>query len=283
MKMYFQDLVLTLQNFWKKQGCAILQPYDMEVGAGTSHPATCLKCLSRNPWNIAYIQPCRRPADGRYGVNPNRVQHYYQFQVVMKPSPNDMQEICLQSIEETGLNRLCHDIRFVEDDWENPTLGAWGLGWEVWCDGMEVMQYTYMQQLGGMECRPVACEVTYGLERLAMYIQNVDNFWDIQWSEHVAYRDVFFNSEVQYCRYNFELANVEMLTRSFKECLATAQILLQENAVQPAYDMCLKASHAFNLLEARGVLSVTERTAYIQEIRDAVRACCSAWLTADVQ
>lgn len=273
--MHFQDIIFRLQKFWSTQGCVILQPYDMELGAGTSHPATSLQCLGRSVWNAAYVQPCRRPTDGRYGENPNRLQHYYQFQVIMKPSPENIQMLCIQSLEDIGISKLNNDIRFVEDDWENPTLGAWGLGWEVWCNGMEVMQYTYMQQLGGVECRPVACEITYGLERLAMYIQGVDSVWDIVWNERgITYRDVFLDTEVQYCKYNFELADVERLLRQFADYRCEVYTLLQNGVVQPAYDLCLKMSHTFNLLEARGVLSVTERVTYIKEIRAAVKKCC---------
>ena len=273
--MYFQDIILVLQQFWAKQGCVILQPYDMEVGAGTSHPATGLRCINTSQWNVVYVQPSRRPQDGRYAENPNRVQHFYQLQVIMKPSPDDIQEICLESLEAIGLNKYNNDIRFIEDDWENPTLGAWGVGWEIWYNGMEVMQYTYMQQLGGIECISIPCEITYGLERIAMYIQNVDSIWDICWNDRgVLYKDIFLDSEIQYCKYNFEFAEVEVLLKHFNDHLNSVSLLVENGAVQPAYDLCLKASHIFNLLQARGVLSVPERVAYTKEIRNAVNKCC---------
>lgn len=275
--MYFQDIILSLQNFWIAQGCILLQPYDIEVGAGTSSPATTLRCLDANPWNVVYVQPSRRPTDGRYGENPNRTQHYYQLQVLMKPSPENIQELCLKSLETLGIDMKNNDLRFVEDNWENPTLGAWGLGYEFWCNGMEILQFTYMQQLGGIELKPVPAEVTYGLERLAMYIQNVNNFWDIKWNKDFTYRDVFFRSEVEYSRYNFELANIDSLYKSFDIHITEAKRLLELNNIQPCYDQCLKASHIFNLLEARRAFSVSERANYMAEIRTVVRECCRAW------
>jgi glycyl-tRNA synthetase alpha chain len=277
--MYFQDLILTLQQYWTKQGCILLQPYDMEVGAGTSSPATALRCLGPDPWNVAYVQPCRRPTDGRYGENPNRMQHYYQFQVILKPSPENIQELCLNSMKEIGLDPAKHDFRFVEDDWKNPTLGAWGLGWEMWCNGMEVLQFTYMQQIGGIECSPVPGELTYGLERLAMYIQNVANVWDLKWNAHgVTYGDVFKRTEVEYCKYNFEYADVDLLKKWFEEHSAECEALLAKNIVQPAYDHMIKAGHIFNLLDARGVISVTERASYIAKVRNIARGCCEKWI-----
>ncbi len=275
--MYLQDIILTLQQFWSSKGCILLQPYDIEVGAGTSHPATSLRCLDKKNWNIAYVQPCRRPSDGRYAQNPNRMQHYYQFQVILKPSPINIQDLCLESLAKLGIGSKVHDLRFVESDWENPTLGAWGLGWELWCDGMEVTQFTYMQQLGGIECSSIPGEITYGIERIAMYIQNVKSVWDIKWNETITYSDVFMETEKQYCEYNFHKANTTMLANQFKELIAAVKELLSDQLVQPAYDYCLKASHLFNILEARGVLSVPERTAYISEVRSAVRKCCKIW------
>ncbi len=276
--MFFQDLIFTLQQFWTINGCILLQPYDMELGAGTSHPATSLRCINTNPWNVVYVQPSRRPTDGRYGENPNRIQHYYQLQVIMKPSPDDIQELCLDSLAMVGIRRNEHDLRFVESDWENPTLGAWGLGWEIWCDGMEIVQFTYMQQLGGIECYPIPSEVTYGLERLAMYVQNVSSFWDIKWNKDgVTYRDIFFDAEREYSKYNFELANVSILQQNFLSYINEANRLLQLDNIQPAYDQCLKASHAFNLMEARGAFSVHERVAHMAEVRNVVRKCCEKW------
>ncbi len=278
--MYFQDLIFTLQKYWTEQGCILLQPYDMEVGAGTSHPATLLRCLDTNPWNVVYVQPCRRPTDGRYAENPNRMQHYYQLQVILKPSPKDIQELCLQSMYKVGLDPKKHDFRFVEDDWENPTLGAWGLGWEMWCDGMEVLQFTYMQQIGGIECNPIPGELTYGLERLAMYIQGIENVWDLKWNDRgVTYADVFKRSEVQYCKYNFEAADTQMLLTNFTSHEKECERLLELGLAQPAYDQCLKAAHIFNLLEARGVISVTERTSFIGRIRNITRKCCEMWVS----
>ena len=274
----FQDLILTLQNFWARQGCLILQPYDMEVGAGTSHPATTLRALGPRPWRAAYVQPSRRPKDGRYGENPNRLQHYYQYQVVLKPSPEDVQDIYLQSLTTLGIDPLAHDIRFVEDDWENPTLGAWGLGWEVWCDGMEVTQFTYFQQVGGIDCDPVSAELTYGLERLAMYVQGVENVYDLRFNQQFLYGEVFHQAEREYSAYNFEQANTEILFRHFADAEQECKSLLSAGLVLPAYDQCLKASHNFNLLDARGVISVTERAAYIGRVRVLAKACCEAWL-----
>jgi len=298
-KNSFQGLILTLQQYWADQGCTILQPYDMQMGAGTSHVATTLRALGPNPWNAAYVQPSRRPTDGRYGENPNRLQHYYQFQVILKPSPPDIQELYLKSLYAIGIDPDLHDLRFVEDDWENPTLGAWGLGWEVWCDGMEVSQFTYFQQVAGFECKPVAGEITYGLERLAMYIQNVENVYDLnfngrQGDEKVTYGDVFIQNEQQSSRYNFEIANTEILVRHFddaeNECQAilAASVDIDSGAVKsgsqimaiPAYEQVLKAGHLFNMLDARGVISVTERQSYILRIREMSKACGGAWLEA---
>jgi len=275
----FQDLILRLQTFWARQGCVILQPYDMEVGAGTFHPATTLRALGPEPWNAAYVQPSRRPKDGRYGENPNRLQHYYQFQAILKPSPADSQALYLQSLKELGIDPKHHDIRFVEDDWESPTLGAWGLGWEVWCDGMEVTQFTYFQQVGGIECDPVAVELTYGLERLAMYVQGVENVYDLDFNgAGVKYGDVFLQGEREYSAYNFEFADTAMLFRHFEDAEKECQALLAAKLPLPAYDQCIKASHRFNLLDARGVISVAERQAYIGRVRALAKACCEGWL-----
>ncbi len=257
----------------------ILQPYDMEVGAGTFHPATTLRALGPQPWNVAYVQPSRRPTDGRYGENPNRLQHYYQFQVLLKPSPPDSQALYLESLAVLGIDARRHDIRFVEDDWESPTLGAWGLGWEVWCDGMEVSQYTYFQQVGGFDCDPVAVELTYGLERLAMYVQGVENVYDLNFNGRgMTYGDVFLQAEREYSAYNFEHANSEILTRHFADAEAECETLLAARLPLPAYDQCIKASHVFNLLDARGVISVTERQSYIGRVRALAKGCCAAWL-----
>jgi glycyl-tRNA synthetase alpha chain len=289
-KEAFQDLILTLQTFWGKEGCVILQPYDMEVGAGTFHPATTLRALGPKPWSAAYVQPSRRPKDGRYGENPNRLQHYYQFQVIMKPSPASIQDLYLASLDAIGIDTSLNDIRFVEDDWESPTLGAWGLGWEVWCNGMEVSQFTYFQQVGGFDCDPVAGEITYGLERLAMYVQGVDRVFDLNFNgrtddRRLNYGDVFLQAEREYSRFNFEYADTQMLLRHFKDAEAECQALLEKGAnggehllALPAYDQCIKASHIFNLLDARGVISVTERQSYILRVRDLAKACCAAWL-----
>ena len=286
----FQGLILTLQNFWAEQGCVILQPYDMEVGAGTFHPATTLRSLGPKPWKAAYVQPSRRPKDGRYGENPNRLQHYYQFQAILKPSPPDLQGLYLKSLTAIGIDVGLHDIRFVEDDWESPTLGAWGLGWECWCDGMEVSQFTYFQQVAGFECAPVAGELTYGLERLAMYLQGVESIYDLNFNgregaEKVTYGDVFHQAEQEYSRHNFEYADTDRLFRHFKDAETECRALLaagdrgeRHDMVLPAYDQCIKASHTFNLLDARGVISVTERQSYILRVRELAKACGEAWL-----
>jgi glycyl-tRNA synthetase alpha chain len=275
----FQDLILRLQHYWAEQGCVILQPYDMEVGAGTFHPATTLRALGPEHWNAAYVQPSRRPTDGRYGENPNRLQHYYQFQVILKPSPPDLQELYLKSLYALGIDPALHDLRFVEDDWESPTLGAWGLGWEVWCDGMEVSQFTYFQQVGGIDCRPVSGELTYGLERLAMYVQGVENVYDLDFNGRgQTYGDVFLQAEREYSAFNFEIADTELLFRHFADAERHCQLVLERGLALPAYDQCLKASHLFNLLDARGVISVTERQAYIGRVRALAKACAEAWL-----
>ena len=277
----FQDLILRLQRYWAERGCVILQPYDIEVGAGTFHPATTLRALGPEPWNAAYVQPSRRPTDGRYGENPNRLQHYYQFQVIMKPSPPDFQDLYLQSLYALGIDPGLHDLRFVEDDWESPTLGAWGLGWEVWCDGMEVSQFTYFQQVGGFDCRPVSGELTYGLERLAMYVQGIENVYDLDFNgQGVRYGDVFLQAEREYSAFNFEVADTELLFRHFADAERHCRLILERELPLPAYDQCLKASHLFNLLDARGVISVTERAAYIGRVRALAKACAEAWLRA---
>jgi glycyl-tRNA synthetase alpha chain len=263
----FQQLIQQLNAFWARQRCALLQPYDMEVGAGTFHTATFLRAIGPEPWNAAYVQPSRRPKDGRYGDNPNRLQHYYQYQVVLKPSPDAIQELYLDSLKDLGIKPTEHDIRFVEDDWESPTLGAWGLGWEVWLDGMEVTQFTYFQEVGGLACKPVLGEITYGLERLAMYLQDKDNVFDLVWTQGVTYGDVYHQNEVEQSRYNFELANVPLLFDSFKNYEGEAKRLIEAQCVLPAYEMVMKASHTFNLLDARGAISVTERAAYIGRVR----------------
>jgi len=275
----FQSLILRLQSYWADRGCVILQPYDMEVGAGTFHPATTLRALGPEPWAAAYVQPSRRPTDGRYGENPNRLQHYYQFQVIMKPSPTDAQDLYLDSLRALGIDPLKHDIRFVEDDWESPTLGAWGLGWEVWCDGMEVTQFTYFQQVGGFDCDPVSLELTYGLERLAMYIQGVENVYDLDFNgAGVSYGDVFLQAEREYSAHNFEHADTDALFRHFADAETECGRLLDAGLALPAYDQCLKASHRFNLLDARGVISVTERAAYIGRVRTLAKGCAEGWL-----
>ena len=276
----FQALILKLQAYWAKQGCVVLQPYDMEVGAGTFHWATTLRALGPKPWRAAYVQASRRPKDGRYGENPNRLQHYYQFQVIMKPSPADSQDLYLGSLRAIGNDPLLHDIRFVEDDWESPTLGAWGLGWEVWCDGMEVSQFTYFQQVGGLECNPVSTELTYGIERLAMYVQGVESIYDLDYNGHgMTYGDVFLQSEQEYSTFNFERANTDLLFKHFEDAEKECAALLGGNKALPlpAYDQALKASHLFNLLDARGVISVTERQAYIGRVRTLAKGCCEAW------
>ena len=265
--------------YWSARGCLILQPYDMEVGAGTFHPATTLRALGVMPWKAAYVQPSRRPTDGRYGENPNRLQHYYQYQVILKPSPTDSQELYLGSLRALGIDPLAHDIRFVEDDWESPTLGAWGLGWEVWCDGMEVSQFTYFQQVGGIDCDPVSVELTYGLERLAMYVQGVENVYDLTFNDDgVRYGEVFLQAEQEYSAYNFERADVELLRRHFEDAEKECQAVLDVGLALPAYDQCLKASHLFNLLDARGVISVTERQAYILRIRALASDAAEKWI-----
>ncbi len=277
----FQDIILGLQTYWGAQGCALLQPYDTEVGAGTLHPATVLRSLGPKPWRVAYVQPCRRPADGRYGENPNRLQHYYQFQVLLKPNPDNFQDLYLDSLTAIGLDKHRHDIRFVEDDWENPTVGAKGLGWEVWCDGMEVTQFTYFQQVGGLDLDVVSGEITYGLERLAMYIQGVDNVFDLDFNgSGLSYGDVFYQNERQFSAFNFEHADLDLLEQAFKSAEAQANALLTcaKPLPLPAYDQCLKASHYFNLLDARGVISATERPSYIARVRDLAKACARAWL-----
>ncbi|MAW01292.1 MAG: glycine--tRNA ligase subunit alpha [Candidatus Pelagibacter sp.] len=275
----FQEIIFNLQIFWSKQGCVILQPYDLEVGAGTFHPATTLRSLGPDPWKTAYVQPSRRPTDGRYGKNPNRLQHYYQFQVLIKPSPKDIQKLYLKSLSSLGINHKNHDIRFVEDDWESPTLGASGLGWEVWCDGMEITQFTYFQQMAGYECKPVSAEITYGLERICMFIQSKDSVYDLDWNDQgVKYGDVYLRCEKEYSAYNFEHANTELLFQTFKGVEIECNNLYAKQLCLPAYDQCLKASHIFNLLDARGVISVSERANYINRIRSLTKKCGELWL-----
>jgi len=276
--MYFQELILSLQRFWARKGCTLIQPYDIEVGAGTFHPATLLKVLGPEPWNAAYVQPSRRPTDGRYGENPNRLQYYYQFQVILKPSPLDVQKQYLQSIRALGIDFLDHDIRFVEDDWESPTLGASGLGWEVWLDGMEITQFTYFQLAGSIELHPVSVELTYGLERIAMYLQEVDNVFDLKWNDKIFYGDIHYRQEVEQSIYNFEMADVDMLLDLFNKYENEAMQMINRLLVFPAYEYCLKCSHTFNLLDARGAISVTERTGYIARIRNLARACAEQYL-----
>jgi len=273
----FQQMILCLSQYWADQGCVILQPYDVEVGAGTFHPATTLRSLGPNPWRTAYVQPSRRPSDGRYGENPNRLQHYYQYQVILKPSPDDVQDLYLDSLRAIGIEPAAHDVRFVEDDWESPTLGAWGLGWEVWLNGMEVTQFTYFQQVGGIECHPVPAEITYGLERLAMYIQGVNSVYDLVWVDGVTYADVFKRNEFEYSTYNFEVADVTMLTGLFDTYEAECRRTLAAGLVLPAYDYVLKCSHAFNLLDARGAIAVTERTGFIGRVRALAKACAEMY------
>ena len=276
--MYFQEVILALQRFWARKGCTLVQPYDIEVGAGTFHPATLLKVLGPEPWNAAYVQPSRRPTDGRYGENPNRLQHYYQFQVILKPSPVDVQKQYLQSLKVLGIDSLDHDIRFVEDDWESPTLGASGLGWEVWLDGMEITQFTYFQLAGSIELSPVSVELTYGLERISMYLQGVDSVFDLKWNDSTTYGDVHHRQEVEQSTYNFEKADIDMLLDLFNRYEAEAMRTIKELLVLPAYEYCLKCSHTFNLLDARGAISVTERTGYIARIRNIARACAEEYL-----
>ena len=276
--MNFQNVILNLQNFWANKGCVILQPYDLEKGAGTFHPGTFLRCLGKTPWSAAYVEPCRRPTDGRYGQNPNRLQHYYQFQVVIKPSVEDIQDLYLESLNNLGIDTKKHDIRFVEDDWESPTLGAWGLGWEVWLDGMEITQFTYFQQAGGIDLNPTTVEITYGTERIAMYLQKVQSVYDLNWSNNVKYSDIHLRTEYEFSKYNFELANIEMLKRFFVESKGECENLLKNNLSLPAYDYCLKCSHVFNLLDARGSISVTERARYILEIRELAKKSAELYL-----
>ena len=276
--MNFQEIILSLQRFWSDRGCVIQQPYGVEVGAGTFNPATFLRVLGPEPWNVAYVEPSRRPTDGRYGENPNRLQHYYQFQVIMKPSPMDIQNIYLNSLEELGIDLLAHDIRFVEDDWESPTLGAWGLGWEVWLDGMEITQFTYFQQAGGIDLKPVSVELTYGLERIAMYLQGIDNVFDLKWVGKISYGDIHHQSEVEFSRYNFEEADVEMLFRLFDMYEKESEQLARRGLVLPAYEYCLKCSHTFNLLDARKAISVTERTSFIGRVRNLAGLCARGYL-----
>ena len=275
----FQEIILNLQKYWSKYGCVILQPYDLEVGAGTFHPATTLRSLGPKPWKAAYVQPSRRPTDGRYGKNPNRLQHYYQFQVIIKPSPENIKNLYLKSLSSIGVDIKNHDIRFVEDDWESPTLGASGLGWEVWCDGMEITQFTYFQQMAGIECKPVPVELTYGLERLCMFIQKKDNVFDLEWNnDGVKYKEVFYQAEKEFSAYNFDFANTESLLKNFEIAEKECSSLLEKNLALPAYDQCLKASHIFNLLDARGVIGVAERTGYINRIRELAKGSGAVWL-----
>jgi glycyl-tRNA synthetase alpha chain len=283
----FQDMILTLHRFWAGQGCVILQPYDVEMGAGTFHPATTLRALGPKPWAAAYVQPSRRPSDGRYGENPNRLQHYYQYQVIIKPSPADAQDLLLESYRAIGLDPLLHDFRFVEDDWESPTLGAWGLGWEIWCDGMEVGQFTYFQQVGGIAVDLPSFEMTYGLERLAMYVQGVENVYDLRFNDagnarSLTYGDVFLRAERDYSAHNFEAANTAMLIRHFADAEVECAALVARGLAQPAYDYCIKASHLFNLLDARGVISVSERASYIGRVRALAKACAEVWVAGEL-
>ena len=276
----FQDIIMNLQKFWGKNGCVILQPYDIEVGAGTFHPATTLRSLGPKSWKAAYVQPSRRPTDGRYGENPNRLQHYYQYQVIIKPSPKNIKQLYLKSLAAIGIDVKNHDIRFVEDDWESPTLGAAGLGWEVWCDGMEITQFTYFQQMTGIECKPVPVEITYGLERICMFVQGKNNVFDLDWNnEGVKYKEVFFQAEKEFSAYNFEFANTDFLLKNFENTENECKSLLEKKLSLPAYDQCLKASHIFNLLDARGVIGVAERTGYITRIRELAKGCGALWLS----
>ena len=279
----FQEIIMNLQKFWGKYGCIILQPYDLEVGAGTFHPATTLRSLGPKPWKAAYVQPSRRPTDGRYGENPNRLQHYYQYQVIIKPSPDNIKQTYFKSLSAVGIDVKNHDIRFVEDDWESPTLGAAGLGWEVWCDGMEITQFTYFQQMTGLECKPVPVEMTYGLERLCMFVQGKKNVFDLDWNnEGVKYKDVFFQAEKEFSAYNFEFANTETLLKNFESTENECKSLLDKKLSLPAYDQCLKTSHIFNLLDARGVIGVAERTGYINRIRELAKGCGALWLSTQI-
>jgi glycyl-tRNA synthetase alpha chain len=276
--LYLQDLIINLQGFWSKQGCVIQQPYDIEIGAGTFNPATFFRVLGPEPWNAAYVEPSRRPTDGRYGENPNRLQHYYQYQVILKPSPPDVQDIYLQSLSHINIDLLKHDIRFVEDDWESPTLGAWGLGWEVWLDGMEITQFTYFQQVGGFDLHPVSVELTYGLERIAMYLQEVDNVFHLQWSKNIKYGDLHHETEVEFSKFNFDIADIDMHFTLFDLYEKESERLLKKGLALPAYDFCLKCSHTFNILDARGALSVTERSTYISKIRALAKECAKEYL-----
>ncbi len=276
--MTFQELILALQKFWAQHNCILQQPYDIEVGAGTFNPATFLRVLGPEPWNAAYVEPSRRPTDGRYGENPNRLQHYYQYQVIMKPSPMDIQDMYLESLKSFGIDPLEHDIRFVEDDWESPTLGAWGLGWEVWLDGMEITQFTYFQQAGGIDLKPVSVEITYGIERIAMYLQGIDNVYDLAWTKGITYGDVHHRGEVEFSRYNFEESDPDMLFNLFSMYEKESNRVIQKGLILPAYDYCLKCSHTFNLLQARGAISITERTGYIARVRNLARAVAEAYL-----
>jgi len=279
----FQEIIMNLQKFWGKYGCVILQPYDLEVGAGTFHPATTLRSLGPKPWKAAYVQPSRRPTDGRYGKNPNRLQHYYQYQVIIKPSPDNIKQTYLKSLSAIGIDVKNHDVRFVEDDWESPTLGAAGLGWEVWCDGMEITQFTYFQQMTGLECKPIPVEMTYGLERLCMFVQGKKNVFDLDWNnEGVKYKDVFFQAEKEFSAYNFEFANTETLLKNFESTEIECKSLLDKKLSLPAYDQCLKASHIFNLLDARGIIGVAERTGYINRIRELAKGCGALWLSTQI-
>jgi glycyl-tRNA synthetase alpha chain len=274
----FQELILSLQKFWSEQGCVIQQPYDIEVGAGTFNPATFLRVIGPEPWDVAYVEPSRRPTDGRYGENPNRLQHYYQYQVIMKPSPLDIQDLYLKSLKSFGIDPLDHDIRFVEDDWESPTLGAWGLGWEVWLDGMEITQFTYFQQAGGIDLKPVSVEITYGIERIAMYLQGIDNVYDLEWIKGIKYGDVHHRGEVEFSKYNFEESDPEMLFKLFDMYEHESSLIIAKGLILPAYDYCLKCSHTFNLLQARGAISITERTGYIARVRNLARSVAEAYL-----
>ena len=276
--MYFQEMILKLQEFWGRQGCIIQQPYDMEKGAGTMNPATFLRCLGPEPWKVAYVEPSRRPTDGRYGENPNRLQHYYQFQVILKPSPDNVLDLYMESLRQLGIEPEHHDIRLVEDNWESPTLGAWGLGWEVWLDGMEITQFTYFQQCGGIDCFPVSAEITYGIERIAMYLQNKESVFEVEWVDGITYGDVHHQSEVDYSKYNFEAADIDGLSSMFNLCSEEARRVIEMGLPQPAYDYVLKCSHLFNLLDARGAISVTERMAYILKIRNLARQVALAYL-----
>ena len=276
--MNFQNIILNLQTFWADKGCVILQPYDLEKGAGNFHPGTFLRCLGETPWSAAYVEPCRRPTDGRYGENPNRLQHYYQFQVVIKPSIDDIQDLYLESLNHLGIDTKKHDIRFVEDDWESPTLGAWGLGWEVWLDGMEITQFTYFQQAGGFDLKPVTVEITYGTERIAMYLQEVNSVYDLKWSDKIKYSDIHHRTEYEFSKYNFEVADIEMLKEFFIKSKEECLNLIRNNLPLPAYDYCLKCSHLFNLLDARGSISVTERARYILEIRELAKGCAGLYM-----